>query len=372
MQLPIEKDLWTYLKETSKPIVMYGMGNGADKILAALDEYGITVSDFFASDGFVRGHTFHGKTVLSYADVKEKYGAGGFIVLLSFATSLPDVIERIEAIASETELYAPDIPVVLREDATDAETFDLGYFKAHEKELDAVDALLADDRSRELLRDVISYRLTGSIRYLLDRVDERETVYRSLLSPECYVHSADLGAYNGDTVRELLPYAPNLEAVYCMEPDPRNFRKLSAYAESETRCRVIPLNFAAHDKKETLVFESSGNRNATLKSGNPAAKKHQSVECDTLAHLLEGYGSPRIDYIKFDVEGAEKEAIDGCISIIRRDRPALLVSLYHRREDLFSLPLSLASLLNDYDFYLRRFRYIPAWDLNLYAIPKAK
>jgi peptidoglycan/xylan/chitin deacetylase (PgdA/CDA1 family) len=49
------------------------MGNGADKILDVLDAHGITVSDFFASDGFVRGHSFHGKRVLSFSEIKEKY-----------------------------------------------------------------------------------------------------------------------------------------------------------------------------------------------------------------------------------------------------------------------------------------------------------
>lgn len=370
MHIPIKQDLWAYLKETNKPIVLYGMGNGADKILAALDEREIEIADFFASDGFVRGHSFHGKTVLSYADVKEKYGTGNFIVLLSFASALPNVIERIEQIASETELYAPDIPVVLNETATHSEVFDLAYFNEHEAELDAVDELLADDRSRELLYDVISYRLSGEIPYLLDRFDERDDVYRTLLSPQKFIRAADLGAYNGDTARELLPYAPNLREIYCMEPDPRSFRKLSKYAEEETRCRVVPLNYAAHDKSEILMFESSGNRNATLGSGNPASKKREFVSCDSLSHLLENYESPRIDYIKFDVEGAEDKAIDGCLPIIKRDRPELLVSLYHRREDLFALPLKLASLLDGYDFYLRRFRYIPAWDLNLYAIPR--
>ena len=80
-------DLWKYLSGSSKKIVMYGMGNGADKILAVCARYGIEISDFFASDGFVRGHSFHGKTVLSYTQVKEKYGAENIIVLLSFASS---------------------------------------------------------------------------------------------------------------------------------------------------------------------------------------------------------------------------------------------------------------------------------------------
>ena len=69
----IKKDLWQYLAETDKKIVMYGMGNGADKILAVCERYGIEICDFFASDGFVRGHSFHGKVVLSYSDVKAKY-----------------------------------------------------------------------------------------------------------------------------------------------------------------------------------------------------------------------------------------------------------------------------------------------------------
>ena len=373
MDLPITKDLWQTLKSSNKPIVMYGMGNGADKILDALAAHGIEIADFFASDGFVRGHSFHGKTVLSYTAVKEKYGCGNFTVLLSFASSLPDVMETIERIASESELYVPDVPVVLSGDDVAKELFDLSYFQAHTSELDALDALLKDDRSRELLRDVLSYRLTGELPYLLDRVDTRESVYTTLLHPASYRNTADLGAYNGDTVRELLPYAPRLDRVFCMEPDPRNFRKLSEYGAQETRCRVIPLNFAAHDCRETLTFESSGNRNATLAKGNPACKQRRAVEADSLTHLLsEIDDAPRIDYIKFDVEGAERAAIDGCLPVIRRDRPELLVSLYHRREDLFALPLYLASVLDGYDFYLRRFRYIPAWDLNLYAIPKKR
>ena len=65
LQLPAS-DLWRDLAARKCPVVLYGMGNGADKILRVCDTYGIKVSDFFASDGFVRGHQFHGKTVLSY------------------------------------------------------------------------------------------------------------------------------------------------------------------------------------------------------------------------------------------------------------------------------------------------------------------
>ena len=54
---------WEKLQQTDKPIVMYGMGNGADHILTVFERLGVQVADFFASDAFVRGHSFHGVRV---------------------------------------------------------------------------------------------------------------------------------------------------------------------------------------------------------------------------------------------------------------------------------------------------------------------
>ena len=99
------------LLDSQADILMYGMGNGADKIIAVLESYGIKYDDVFASDGFVRGHFFHGKRVLSYSEVKEKYGAENIIILLSFGSSLPSVLSLIKAVNAECELYAPDVPV---------------------------------------------------------------------------------------------------------------------------------------------------------------------------------------------------------------------------------------------------------------------
>ena len=71
---PAKEDVWTALEKENRPIVVYGMGNGADKLLLRFAERKIEVDDFFASDGFVRGHSYKGKTVLSYSQATEKYG----------------------------------------------------------------------------------------------------------------------------------------------------------------------------------------------------------------------------------------------------------------------------------------------------------
>lgn len=366
----IREDLWEYLSHTQKTVVMYGMGNGADKILRVCEEKGIAVAEFFASDGFVRGHSFHGKTVRSWGWIKETYGAENVIVLLSFGSSRPDVLENIYAIASETELYAPDVP------AFGDGLFDRAFFEEHKRELEEARELLSDEESREIFDCVLTFKLTGRIEYLRRAQSDPEEIIRELIEPETLRVTADLGAYNGDTVRELLSYAgEGIERIYAMEPDPRNFRKLQAYAGEETRARLLVYPVGAWSEKTTLYFDESGNRNASFEtnrsqvlSDRPA--KIKSVEADTLDHILNG---DRVDYIKYDVEGSEREALLGSRETVKGNAPTLLVSLYHRNEDLFSLPLLVKTLFPNYrGFYLRRLAGIPAWDLNLYVKKQEK
>ena len=62
---------WNQLRSTAKPIVLYGMGNGADRILAALAQHGLQAAGVFASNEFVRGQSFHGFPVLRYEEAKQ-------------------------------------------------------------------------------------------------------------------------------------------------------------------------------------------------------------------------------------------------------------------------------------------------------------
>ena len=72
--------------------------------------------------------------------------------------------------------------------------------------------------------------------------------------------------------------------------------------------------------------------------------------------------------IKMDVEGCEREAIWGSAHTIKKYAPKLMVSLYHRNEDIFELPLLIKKLNPDYKCYIRHQLYIPAWETNLYAV----
>ncbi len=384
---PEVPDLWRYLKiqsNSGRPILLYGMGNGADKILAVCEQRGIAIKDCFASDAFVRGHSFHGRRVLSFSEAREAYG-DGMIVLLSFASSRPDVLELIGRVADICELYAPDVPVC-------GDTlFDSAFYETHKADFASARDLLADDESRRVFDGIIDYKLSGRIDILRATESAAEDAYRHILHAESFRTAADLGAYNGDSLRELMIYAPHLSVAVAMEPDRRNFKKLSDWSaglvEQGSTLRVHAVQAGAYDSSGTLHFHASGNRNATLcdtpaftPDGAPAmfATSEQyfgksvavSVRpLDEVWRETAGTDTP-LDYIKYDVEGSEAAALRGSREIIRAFSPALLVSLYHRSEDLFELPLLLHSLNPDYRFYLRRMAGVPAWDINLYCVKK--
>ena len=348
-------DLWNYLKTTNKAIVTYGMGNGADKILAVCEKFGVEVKDFFASDGFVRGHCFHGKKVLSYSEIKEKYGAENIIVLISFGSSLPDVLSLFKKVNSECETYAPDVPVC------GENLFTLDFLSENKEKINSARALFSDELSLKIFDNVLLYKLTGKIDYLFDAECERKDTFE-LIGAKDFRSFADLGAYRGDTLSEMISIAPNLEYAYALEPDARTYKKLTAFCESyQGSAKLYPLNVAAWSKEETLIFNSSSNRNSGAFAPTTNAKTVET-QANSLDNILNG--AP-IDYIKYDVEGAEKQAIEGSVSTIKKYSPALDISVYHRSEDIFELPLLINSINENYKLYLRRYPYVPAWDLEL-------
>jgi FkbM family methyltransferase len=348
-------DLWTYLQTAQLPIVLYGMGNGADKLLAELHARGLDADDFFASDGFVRGHSFHGKKVLSFNEILAKYE--DFIVLLSFGSSLPELLERFEELSHRCRFFVPELPIA-------GETlFTAEYYESVKEQLNLVRSFWADERSREVFDGILEYRLTGKIEPLLCTCDPREAVF-DILRPGRYRNYVDLGAYNGDTIRELLYYQPHLQKIYALEPDRRSFRKLMESAERDGFASILSAEQSgAWECDGTLYVSDEGSRNSHLSMTLGAKSKPVIVRSPD--SFLNG---ARVDYIKYDVEGVEREALLGSSDTIKRCHPDLAVSLYHRAEDIWRLPLLVKELYPGYQLYLRRPPYIPPWDLCLYAI----
>ncbi len=356
---PVESDMWENLKKETRPIMVYGMGNGADKLFERLSHFGVKVSEVFASDGFVRGHSFRGYKVKSLSEIKAEYK--DFVILLSFASNREEVLDMLAAVDEENDMYVPDMPV-----ADVSEYFDKDFYNAHYSEMIKAYNSLEDEKSRAIFSSVINYKLSGRMKYLTSCYSTRDELYS--LMPDDIKTSVDAGAFNGDTIREAKMFLPSLKKVYAIEPDKRNFKKLYKYSEAECEIGVIPINAAAWCENEGGVFFGSGNRNSTAVA---TASFEHSVDRISMVKI-DDLTNEKIDYIKYDVEGAEREALLGSHNTILRDSPTLLISLYHRSRDAFELVNYVRDSYPDYKLYLRRLRCLPAWEIDLIAVKDPK
>lgn len=340
-------ELWRKLRETKKPIVLYGMGNGADKIIDILNEMGVKVQGVFASDDFVRHQNFRGFTVSSYAELQRQFGE--MIVLVAFGTQRPEVIANIKKIAEQQELYVPDVPV-----AGDI-LFDENFLKEHSSSFKAVFDMLSDDFSKTVYENIIKGKLTGDPQYLFAAESDPKEAWTllDLKDNEVYL---DLGAYTGDTVAEFMSQVAGYERIIAVEPDRKNHKKCMS-------------NLAGFNKIEIFnacIDECLGERKFLMDGGRKSAVLDQGGFAVPALTVDEIMGGNKVSYIKMDVEGMERKAILGAKESIAIWRPKMLVSAYHRSEDLFDLPLLVDSISKIGKLHIRHFPYLPAWDTNFY------
>ena len=350
--------LWDRLQTESRPIFLYGTGNGGDKILDVCAARGIRITGVFASDGFVRSRTFRDMPVQAYSDVAAAYGED-IVILLAFGTALPDVTAFIDALDSRHTLYIPEVPLY------GGALFDRDLLNEVHPTISGLRSLLADEHSRLLLDDAVLFRLTGERKYLRRTTDPTEDI-RTLFAGQSIRTMLDGGAFRGDSAAMYAGALPSLQTIHAAEADARTHRHLCAYAETETLCTVIPHHCALWSCDGELTYTSSASRESGAAGQNHRAKTISvpAMTIDTLCRDTQ----VQLDLLKLDVEGAESEALSGAAETIKSHCPALALSLYHRTEDLWTLPLRIRDLLPEKRLFLRRPDCIPFWDLTLFAV----
>ncbi len=368
--------LWQRLREAKKPLVLYGMGDGADKVLKRLADFGLAAAGVFASDEFVRGQSFAGFRVERYVEAAARLG--DMTVLVCFGTEIPEVIERITAISGEQEVLVPHVPLF------GEALVDEAFIERYRAELLAAADIWADEESCLVYRGYLQGLWSGEVGAMRAVESPRSDIWQILQPGENEVF-CDFGAYDGDTVREFVKATGGkCRRIWAFEPDTRNFRKLEAALSGDERVRC--LNCGVWSKSGQLMFAGKAGRNSCLRF-DQANTKDSAVDVISLDEWY--YGNGQTDgkvvngesingeimngempptFMKFDVEGAEEAALLGGRRLIGEFRPKLQVAAYHRSEDIFRLPLLLKELNPEYRLYLRHHPYIPAWETNIYAV----
>jgi len=360
---PGTPDVWERIEAAYRegfPVVLYGTGDGADRIAAVLEGRGIVISGCFASDGFVRNRSFRGHTVHSFDEIKAIF-PDGFVTILAFATALPEVMDKIDTVAEESAcFFAPHIPAT-PDNKGEYRPFTRGDYDREYSKIAEVSRLLWDERSRALYAAIWQWRMTGELCWL------RQAVAETVMPWEKYRHIVDLGAYTGDTARFFAERCPNLISLTALEPDRRSYAKLSALELPGIDFR--PIHAAAWDKRDTLTVLGRGGR-GMYTSDMPLPEPPRD-RLPPAVHYVDALPADEAvdtaDLIKLDVEGAEMRALSGAKRLISDCRLDLLMSVYHRSEDLFMLPLRVHEILPEKRLRLLRPLCYPDWDVVLAA-----
>ena len=150
--------------------------------------------------------------------------------------------------------------------------------------------------------------------------------------------------------------------IYAFEPDYSNY--LQCKHTLQTIPNVTFFNMGLSDKQGIMVLASDGY--ASNLSSNRGTTNGKYIQISTLDIELSG---KQIDYIKMDVEGMELPIIHGAQNIIKSQKPYMAISVYHKREDIVTLPAAILEICDDYTFTLGHYDMTAA-DTVLYAIPK--
>lgn len=347
--------LWHKLQQETRPILIYGMGNGAEKLLEQAQEYSVSISGIFASQDHSReGLMFQGYPVMAYDTALAAYP--NCVILVAFGVYQEEVLARILLLSQTHTVYIPDIPLMAGTSLTP------DSLQQRQQEIAKSRALLSDEKSLRVFDAMLEAKLTGEIpayfREDTPRLEDMELL--CLSSNEQYL---DLGAYNGDTILEFLSLTGGTYAtIDAFEPDSHNLRKLSESTAHLPNLNIHPQ--ASWKENTTLTFSGKGGRNCAKLPDLPGQYKHlHPVEAITVDSLAGNF-----TYVKMDVEGAEAETLLGMMETINRCHPKMLISAYHKPDDFITLPLLVEQLCPGYGMYLRRNRCLPAWEIQLYCV----
>ena len=347
------------LKENTQSLYLFGAGNCGENYLDVLGENGIDVDAFLDDDPRKQERGLRGKPVLPPEAMLEREG----VILISSYGPPSVLLRRLEQI---------DINLLKRVRWSELYLWESGldyysYYMEHANELKKVYDLLQDERSKTVFRNLLNYKISRD-RRLIEEINDLNRVDQYFdMSILCFGKDevfVDFGAYNGDTVESFIK---NVRAVggsyahiYAFEPDSDNFLELKKRVGKYANITCI--NKGAYSENTILRFSSECTQTSYFNENGDIKVPVCSLDTEV---------DSKVTFIKADIEGCEMEALHGAEKIIRDHKPTLAFSIYHKKEDIYCIPLYLHELNKQYKFYMRHYGENPV-DSIIYAVDSDK
>jgi FkbM family methyltransferase len=169
-----------------------------------------------------------------------------------------------------------------------------------------------------------------------------EQVWLGERAPDRMVQSGDvvldigahIGSFGDDALRR------GAAKVIMVEPDPVNLECIRRnFTDEISDGRVIIVPEGAWSSESTLDFHvgvgNSGNGSFVVAESESSVLK---VPVRPVDQMMTRIGLEQLDFVKIDIEGAEREALAGARATLRRYRPRIMLDAYHLPDDHEVLP----------------------------------
>lgn len=329
-----------------RTICVFPMGIAGKAMKDKLHELGIEIDCFSDNNEKLWGTEYKGKKCISVPELCEME-----------QDSLTVIVESLYYKEIKEQLKSKGIKNICRiyYEKIAAEE----YTASHDikEDVEAVLALCADQKSKDVYQHLIA---SWTMKELTDSYFE--TVYsktqyfdKSVLAlndDEVYV---DCGAYIGDSAEAFLSACGGqYEKMHLFELDPEIYKRL---------CKEVP---KLHEKGNGLIQcypygVSSENAEIHFVSGDSSSAISSQTKGQTelvtgkVKKLDEILAGEKVTFIKMDIEGAEMGALKGAEHIIKSQKPALAVCIYHSPYDMLKIPQYIKKLVPEYRIFIRHY-----------------
>jgi len=354
--------LLTDLGRIGSNIAIMPAGAGGTAILQVCKRNHISVECVIDNDIKKHGLKIDGIPIVSVEEVTTAYEGICVIVAASYGSTRNEIIYLLE----ERQLPYFEIDMAQYWEAVNlSEMKPDGRYAEIAKAFNyytILYSMLQDIKSRLVLINILNYRVSYNQDYLKKIVSEENRQY---FEPTIYPitdrdYFVDCGAFNGDTFNVLMDsVAGKINGYYGFEPTTEAFNQLVTTTSKFSN--VLLFQKGVYSKTETLRFDTR----KVMGAHSISEEGNAEIDVISLDEALKGF---RVTFIKMDIEGAEMDALNGAKTMIQEQNPVLAISVYHKTNDLYEIPLLIESFGVKYNYYLRHYT-LNGFETILYAVP---
>lgn len=232
-------------------------------------------------------------------------------------------------------------------------------FNQNRSKYENLSEIFFDDLSRDIYSKIITFRLKLNSDFLDSfEYNEDKQYFEEFLglkpNDESFI---DVGMFDGFTSLEFIKRCPNFKKIYGFEPGKMNFNKCLDIFKEYINVEIF--NSGLSDKKDLLKFTELGSE----------SKIDEFGEIEIKVDKLDNFNIESASFIKIDIEGGERGALEGARNTILKYHPRIAVAVYHNPLDFIEIPELVFSIRSDYDIYLRHYTET-IYETVMFFIPK--